>query len=190
MLLYDRQRLKHDLVPHLADAITIALQNPNDYVEGKSTSPSKKLSAFVSYSHTDRACLDRMRVHLRPLEKQGLLNAWSDTQIKAGDKWREQVEVALDAAAIAVLLISADFLASDFIIDNELPPLLAAAEKRGTRILPVILKPCRFIRDKHLSSFQALNAPEQPLLSLPEVEQEAVWDSLARAIEIEIESRV
>ena len=187
ILFYDRSRLKRDLVPHLADGITVALREPDQFTGKAEPHSETKPKAFVSYSHADRKSLDRMMVHLRPLEKQGLLDVWQDTKIEAGDKWKEQINAALDESAIAVLLISADFLASDFIVDNELPPLLAAAEDRGTRILPVILKPCRFTRDKHLSVFQALNDPALPLLMLNDIEQEAVWDQLALAIENELE---
>jgi hypothetical protein len=59
-----------------------------------------------------------------------------------------------------VLLISADFFASDFIDETELPPLLAAAEAKGVRILPVILSASRFARNKNLARFQAVNSPD------------------------------
>ncbi len=60
-----------------------------------------------------------------------LLKFIEPTKIKAGDKWKEKIERALEKSAIAILLISADFLASDFIVDNELPPLLKSAEGKG-----------------------------------------------------------
>lgn len=126
---------------------------------------------------------------MRPLEKQGLLDVWDDTRIKAGDKWKDAITIALDKAAIAILLVSADFLASDFIVDNELPPLLAAAEHRGTTIVPVILKPCRFARFDSLSQFQAINDPATPLLTLTPIQQEGVYASVAERVEQEINAR-
>ncbi len=81
------------------------------------------------------------------------------------------------------LLVSADFLASDFIVDDELPPLLKAAEEGGTVILPLILKPCRFARDPHLKQFQAINDPKRSLITLPEDQQEALYDLTAEAVE-------
>jgi hypothetical protein len=140
-------------------------------------------SAFISYSHSDQACLERLRVHLKPLERQGLLDVWDDTMIKAGEQWKQRIELALQRAAIAVLLISPDFMASDFITENELSPLLAAAADRGTIILPLILRPCRFARDPYLARFQAINDPNRPLLKLDDVEQDGVYERLAATIE-------
>lgn len=190
VILYDRASLRLDLVPHLADDMTIAFRDPQQYIEwARKEEPYKVPSAFVSYSHADRQSLDRLLVHLKPLEKRGLLDVWADTMIRAGDRWEQEVSNALDRAAIAVLLVSADFLASDFIIDNEMPPLLQGAREKGTMILPVILKPCRFARDRNLSQFQALNPPSEPVLLLSPVEQEVIWDRVAYAIEAEIESK-
>src|SRR2546425_10101985 len=86
---------------------------------------------FVSYSHKDQRWLDRLHVHLKPLERQGLVELWDDTRIAAGTIWRSEIKQAIDTAQVAVLLISADFLASDFIAADELPPLLRRAESAG-----------------------------------------------------------
>lgn len=142
-----------------------------------------KKTIFISYSHQDKKYLDRLRVHLKPLEKQGLIELWDDTRIQTGDLWRNEISTALENAAIAILLISADFLASDFITENELPPLLNNAEKKGTKILPVILKASRFEREKSLSQFQALNPPSNPISNMNEHEQEVLWNALSLTIE-------
>jgi hypothetical protein len=115
--------------------------------------------------------------------KKGLIDLWVDTKIKSGDQWKKEIENALKESSIAILLISADFMASDFIIDNELPPLLSRAEVDGTTILPVIVSPCRFSREPTLSRFQAANSPSEPLSSLTEDEKEKIYDQLAHDIE-------
>lgn len=147
------------------------------------------LRLFVSYSHSDVSCLKRMLVHLRPLERQGLIDCWADNKIRAGDKWKDQLADNLERAAVAILLVSADFLASDFIVNNELPPLLLGAEARGLRILPVIIKPCGFHRDRVLQSFQSINDPTSPLLGMTEIGQETIYDKVAEEVYREIESR-
>jgi hypothetical protein len=191
-VIYDRSQLQRRLILPLAEKIVEFNANPQAFFKRSSLqtdSESQKTTAFVSYSHADRGCLERLKIHLRPIERSGLLEIWADTEIKAGEKWEERIISALKRAAIAILLISADFLASDFIVDNELPPLLAAAEERGTAIIPLILKPCRFERDDNLSCFQAINSPKEPLLKLSAVEQEELYAKVAERIEKEIRSR-
>lgn len=143
----------------------------------------KRNQVFISYSHADSEHLLRMRVHLRPFEKQSLVDVWADTKIKAGQQWKKEIEAALDRAAVAILFISADFLASDFITENELPPLLAAAEAEGVRILPVIIKPCAFTAVESLAQFQAVNDPSKPLIALNEVDRELLWVNVAQTIQ-------
>ena len=70
---------------------------------------------FISYSHKDLYWLQRLRVYLKPLEKQYSLERWDDSRLQAGDLWREEIKQALARAKVALLLVSSDFLASDFI---------------------------------------------------------------------------
>src|SRR5919206_3866920 len=127
------------------------------------SSPSIRTKVFISYSHADQDWLDRLQRHLKPLVREGRLDYWDDTHIRPGDDWQQEIRTALDTAQVAVLLISADFFASDFIDENELPPLLDAAKVKGVRILPVILSPSRFARNPSLARFQAVNTPDRPL---------------------------
>jgi len=139
----------------------------------------RRTHVFVSYSHADSEHLVRLRVHLRPFERTRQVEVWADTKIHPGQNWRGEIREAIQRAAVAALLISADFLASDFIVENELPPLLAAAQKEGLRIVPVILKPCAFTDLPELTQFQSINNPMAPLISMSEAEREAVWREVA-----------
>lgn len=144
---------------------------------------ANKSQVFISYCHVDREYLNRLLVHLKPLEREGKIDVWADTKLRSGDKWRKEIELALSKANAAVLLISADFMASDFIANNELPPLLRSAEERGTRIFPLLVRASRFARAKNLNHFQAVNDPKNPISALPISEQESVYDSLAEQVE-------
>lgn len=129
-----------------------------------------RTDAFVSYSHQDKMWLDRVNVHLRPLTRGHEIKIWQDTDLRGGQRWRQEISQALAKAKVAILLVSPDFLASDFIHTDELPPLLEAAQQEGLTILPVIVSACAF-RYSPLSDFQAMNDPSKPLdlLSAAEV---------------------
>ncbi|BDV44203.1 hypothetical protein GURASL_31260 [Geotalea uraniireducens] len=140
-------------------------------------------AVFISYSHADSEYLSRLKVHLRPYERKSLIDLWSDTKIRTGQQWKKEIEAALGRAAVAILLVSADFLASDFVVDNELPPLLDAAKNNGVKILPVVLKPCAFSDVENISVYQAVNDPKNPLIAVSEAEREAIWVCLAKEVQ-------
>ena len=112
-------------------------------------------SIFISYSHKDEEWKDRVVMHLRVLEMEIMLDVWDDRRIEAGDDWFPEIEKAINAANIAVLLISANFLTSKFIRDEEVSRLLTRREKEGVRVIPVIVKPCAWTQVKWLSPIQA-----------------------------------
>ncbi len=136
---------------------------------------------FICYSHKDQEYLERIQVHLKPIKKDGI-DLWSDLCIRPGDNWRNEIAGALERANVGILLVSADFLASDFITENELPPLLHKAANKGARIIPVILKACGFERDKNLSQFQALNNPNETVARMTEGKREKLYEKLASEV--------
>jgi tetratricopeptide (TPR) repeat protein len=144
---------------------------------------------FISYSHKDVRWLDRLQVHLAPLERRGSVRRWDDTLIAPGQRWEREISEALRRARVAVLLVSADFLASDFISRVELPRLLGAAEDQGVLILPVVLDHCNFERVPELAQFQAISPPSRPLETLSEPEQKAVLAKLAAAVDDALDDR-
>jgi hypothetical protein len=136
---------------------------------------------FISYSHADTRWLERLRVHLTPLEREGIIELWVDTKIQAGMKWKEEIQNAIDSSTVAVVLVSADFLASDFISEHELPKLLFHAKRGGTTILPLIVAPCLF-EGSGVDIFQAVNSPEKPLVEMSAPERERTLVKLAETI--------
>lgn len=138
-----------------------------------------RTKVFVSYSHADEKWLRMFQVHIAPLERSGVVDRWDDTKIAPGKKWRKEIAQAIQSAKVAILLISAYFMASEFIAENELPPLLEAAEHDGAVILPVIISPCVM---GNLAAFQAVNSPSKPLVDLSRGDRDRVWVKLVEAI--------
>lgn len=133
---------------------------------------------FVSYSHFDKDILVDMQRHFKPFLNQ--IDFWDDSKIEPGQKWKEEIRNAIDEAKVAILLVSTDFLGSEFISSHELPPLLESAEKNGTTILTVILKPCLFEMFDALNEFQAMNNPSRPISKMDENEREDLYVNLVR----------
>jgi formylglycine-generating enzyme required for sulfatase activity len=146
------------------------------------TPSSERDQLFISYSHVDREWVVRLQTMIRPLVRSHGLRLWDDSQIQPGDKWREEIETALAAAKVALLLVSSDFLASEFVTNSELPQLLTAAEEEGLRILWVPVRPS-LVRRTPISAYQGLGDPGRPLARMDPVEQEEALVEIALAIE-------
>ncbi len=101
---------------------------------------------FISYSREDEAEKNALLKHLDVLQKAGLIDLWSDDQIKTGADWETEIEQAIARARVAVLLISADFLTSQFVLSQQVPVLLARRQSEGLVIFPVIAKACAWQR--------------------------------------------
>jgi class 3 adenylate cyclase len=127
-------------------------------------------SVFVSYSHQDKDWLTLLRKHLSPYVQVGSVTIWDDTTIGVGDNWRDTIGQALQSACVAVLLVSPDFLASDFIQRNELPPLLTAAQRKGLKIvwLPIVASS---YEETPIGQLQAAFSPATPLDTMPPPQQ-------------------
>jgi len=170
----------------LSEEITGRYANPDEKTSRtKVTEPAAgpQRRVFISYSHRDKRWISRLEVHLRPIVKTGMITHWHDGLIVPGSKWQAEIRLAIEAASIAILMVSADFLASEFILRNELPPLLKAAEERGCHILSIIVGPCRFSKTPDLAEFQAVNSPSRPLSAINVHDRETVFARVAETIE-------
>jgi len=99
-------------------------------------------SLFFSYSHKDEDLRDQLEVHLSTLKRQGLLSSWHDRRILAGAEFGNAIDENLDSSDIILLLISPDFIASEYCYEKEMKRALARHAKREARVIPVILRPC------------------------------------------------
>jgi formylglycine-generating enzyme required for sulfatase activity len=126
---------------------------------------------FISYSHADRDWVERLKRMMAPLLRGSSLELrlWDDSQIEAGSKWREVIETALAQAKVALLLVSDHFLASEFVMGEEVPRLLAAAEAEGVRVLWVSLSAC-LVEETEIHQYQAVLPPGRPLDQMAEAE--------------------
>ncbi len=138
---------------------------------------------FVSYSHKDKDWMERLCTIMKPYlrEAETELEFWVDKGIQPGDKWFDEIKAALHTAGVAVALVSKDFLASDFVVAEELPEIANAAEQGEMRLLWLYLSPAAYDATA-LKQIQAAHDPAQPLAALPAHEQDQVLLDVARKI--------
>ncbi len=153
-------------------------------VTATTSTNTDKTKIFISYAHSDEKWLNKVKLNLKVLQHEEYdFEIWDDNRIIAGQKWKDEIYNALNQSRIAILLISTEFLASDFITNDELPLLFKKAEEEGTIILPLIVSYCRFTNHRVLSTFQAANNPSNPLNSCNEAIQQKTLVDLANVVE-------
>ena len=130
---------------------------------------------FVSYSHKDQDWLEKLKTFLTALEQRGLIRFWDDSQLVPGNPWEQQIKDMLDASKAGLLLVSQNFLISQFVTDVELPKLLQSANQAGKQIFWLPLSPSTvFLTHKEITAFQSLLPdPKTSLAELDAVKQQA-----------------
>ncbi|AXT59669.1 toll/interleukin-1 receptor domain-containing protein [Aquimarina sp. AD10] len=142
----------------------------------------KRDGVFISYSKKDVKWLDYLRVHLSFLEREYKLTIWEDSKIEVGAEWRTEINKAISATKVAILMVSANFLSSEFINNEELPALLAAAKEEGAYIFPIIVSHCMFSDIEAISKFQTINPPTKPLTVMDEGQIDALFVKVTREV--------
>lgn len=131
---------------------------------GKKSAPSSaaaptdpaalQVEVFISYSHEDEKSLKKLLKHLALLKREEIITDWHDRDIGAGEDWKDRIDEHLNSARVILLLVSADFLASDYCYDIEATRALERHKAGEARVIPVILKPV----DWHSAPFGKLKA--------------------------------
>jgi pimeloyl-ACP methyl ester carboxylesterase len=169
-----------------AARVAAALDDPRlaEALDGIFTPGARQTNRiFVTYSHKDREWIERLQIMARPYLRQAEaeLDLWVDTRISAGDTWRDEIAGALRHAGVAVALVSADFLASDFVWRYEMPEILRAAREEKLRLLWAYVSPAGW-EETPLREFQAVHDTSKPIALMRRVEQDEVLKSIAREI--------
>lgn len=115
----------------------------------------KKIRLFYSYSHRDETLRNKLEAHLAVLKRKGVIENWHDRRIGAGDDWKGSIDAEIEAADIILLLVSSDFLNSDYCYDVEMRQALERHDRGSAKVIPIILKPCLWT-DAPFGKLQAL----------------------------------
>ena len=137
---------------------------------------------FISYSHEDTKWREALEKHLKPYVRASSIKGWSDRQIVPGSTWFGEIKSALLQTNVAVLLVTPAFLASDFIHEHELGPLLKEAERGGVIILWVPIYASAY-KQTALEKYQAVLDPNKPLGSFSKAKRDEAWVKICEEIE-------
>lgn len=114
------------------------------------------LRAFISYSHKDSGALDRLHVHLANLQREGKIETWYDRKILAGSVIDDDIDSELEHCDLFLLLISPDFIASDYCMNTEMQRALERHDEGSARVVPLIIEPCEWAAVQDLRRLKAL----------------------------------
>jgi hypothetical protein len=135
---------------------------------------------FISYSHADAEWLKRLQIHLAPYVRGENLDVWDDTRIRGGASWAREIEGAIESARVAVLLVTPEFLASDYVASVELPAIVRRAGADIT-ILWIPIRAASF-HATPLKDYQAAYDPSRPLATLSRPKQDQALVGIAKKI--------
>jgi len=137
------------------------------------------IEIFISYAHEDERLRKRLEKHLSSLKRQSTIASWHDRKLTAGKEWKGEIDEHLNVAGIILLLVSADFLASDYCYDVEMKRALQRHDTREARVIPVILKPVDW-KTADFGKLQALPKDAKPVTQW--ANQEAALADVAEGI--------
>lgn len=134
---------------------------------------------FYSYAHEDEALRDELSGHLKILERRGVIRSWHDRRINPGQAWDQKINEQLTAADLVLLLVSADFIKSDYIWGSELELAMQRHQRGEASVLPVLVRPC-LIDDAPFASIQGLPTDLRAVTSWPN--RDEAWTNVAIGI--------
>jgi internalin A len=147
---------------------------------------SDALRLFYSYSHKDETLRDELETHLKLLQRQGLIQPWHDRRILPGDEWADDIDDNLNRADIILLLISADFIASDYCYEKEMQRAMERHNNSEAVVIPIILRPTDWQKTP-FSKLQFLPKDADPVTQWRD--RDAAWLNVETGIKQVVESR-
>ncbi|MGB8511056.1 MAG: toll/interleukin-1 receptor domain-containing protein [Pyrinomonadaceae bacterium] len=135
---------------------------------------------FFSYAHEDEELKAKLEDQLAILQRLGIVSSWDDRMIDAGSEWRAEIERRLNSAQVILLLVSADFLASDFCYGVEMQRAIERHDRGEARVIPVILRACLWKRAP-FGKLQALPRDGKAITSWANIDE--AFSNVAQGIE-------
>src|ERR1700736_6426563 len=124
------------------------------------------IDIFFSYAHEDETLRNELAKQLKLMKRQGLINEWYDRDIKAGTEWKQEIAEHLNTAQIILLLISPDFMASEYCYGTEMTRAMERQNSGESRVIPIMLRPVD-TKGAPFSGIKMLPSVHGPVTSWP-----------------------
>ncbi len=145
---------------------------------------SNPLKVFLSYSHVDEVHRAELEKHLKILQRAGRIAPWHDRKIAPGSEWKGVIDENLEQADVILLLVSPDFINSDYCWDIETRRALEKHDERSARVIPIILRPCDW-QNAPFAKLQGLPKDGKPITRWDSTDE--AWTDVAKAIRVMVE---
>ncbi len=141
----------------------------------------QKSKLFISYSQQDKLWLDKLHTFLDPLTRSLKISYWDNSLVQAGSDWQKEIDCAIECAEIALLLVSPNFLANEYIISAELPKIIRREKDQNLVIFWIAISSCLY-QESDLINYKAANNPKLPLDVFQEHEQNQILSGICEKI--------
>lgn len=146
---------------------------------------SKPHNVFIAYAREDQYHRGELTKHLKPLERRGIIKSWHDRMINAGDEWKNVLDKQLENADIVLLLVSADFLNSDYCYEIEMARALERHDNGTARVIPILIRDCPW-KFAPFAKLQVLPSNAKPVASFRMWDE--AWSDIVNGIFASIEN--
>ena len=152
-----------------------------------SSTPLGPIDVFYSYAHEDEELLGELRKHLGMLKRKGVIHDWHGRDITAGTEWKGQIDRHLDTAGVILLLVSADFIASDYCYSIEMKRALERHDQGEARVIPVILRHVDGWQEAPFGKLQVAPTEGRPVIDWPQPYRDEAFVDVVRHIRRAVE---
>ncbi len=142
---------------------------------------ASEIKIFCCYAHKDERLLNKLKIQLRPLQREGLIDIWHDLDIYAGTEWEREINEHLNTAKIILLLVSPDFIDSEYCYGSEMKQAIQRHEQGEAHVIPIILRPV-YWQGSPFGKLQALPKDAKPVMSTSWHSQDEAFFNVAEGI--------
>ena len=152
----------------------------NPFLPIPRSTPARSIALVYSHAHKDKAFVEELEKHLGVLRRTGVVTTWYDREIKPGGQWQKEIDARLASAQVIVLMVSADFINSDYCWDKEVSVAMQRHALGSAVVVPIVVRKVDRLDLTPFGMLQMLPQDAIPVVQWPD--QDEVWASIAKAL--------